>query len=272
LISEIPDYHDLDGGGEAAPAAARMEARAQEPMSDAMFRALVLPLTSVDTRSVLELGCGTAALSRRLARVYHHAQIVAVDKSRGMLEAARALIEREGARNVQLAEWDVLEEDHFPFKVSRYNLILSSVLVPYLKEAETAGLVKRMVGRLEAGGILAFVEQDLMSDTLFDPTGLARRVLAKEDRVIRKTQGLGLRRLLREEGLRLFPKQSFLWADERYGAYTRDLLGRMADAARSRGDLTEAEVERFKGTMEDLVRAGDFQYTMTYHLVAGRLF
>ncbi len=272
MISEIPDYNDLDGGGEAPQAALRMEARAQEPMSDAMFRALVLPLTSADTRSILELGCGTASLSRRLARVYHHASIVATDKSRGMLEAARAHLDREGLRNVQLAEWDVLEEDRFPFKVSRYNLILSSVLVPYLKEAETAGLIRRLVGRLESGGILAFVEQDLMSDTLFDPTGLARRILAKEDRVIRKTQGLGLRRLVREEGMKLFPKQSFLWIDERYGAYTRALLGRMADAARSRGDLTDAELDRFKETLEDLARAGDFHYSMTYHLIAGRLF
>lgn len=272
MISEIPDYRDLDGAGEAAQAAARLEARAQEPMSDAMFRTLILPLTSADTRSILELGCGTAALSRRLARVYHHANIVAVDKSRGMLDAARACLERERIRNVQLSEWDVTQDEHFPYKVSRYHLILSSVMVPYLTEAETRSLVKRMVGRLEAGGILAFLEQDWMSDTLFDPTGLARRVLAKEDRIIRPTEGLGLRRLLREQGLKLLPKQSFVWIDERYGAYTRDLLGRLAQAARDREDLTIEEWERFKETMEDLARAGDFHYSMTYHLVAGRLF
>ena len=75
LLSSIPNYQDLDLSGEAQQAAARMEARADEPASEAMFRQLVAPLLTPQVQTVLEFGCGTASLSRRIARALPQAAI-----------------------------------------------------------------------------------------------------------------------------------------------------------------------------------------------------
>ena len=85
MIEPIPDYKNLDLSGEALQAAMRMEARAHEPASEQMFRQLVGPLLSPQVRTVLEFGCGTAALSRRIAQALPGAGVYATDKSDGML-------------------------------------------------------------------------------------------------------------------------------------------------------------------------------------------
>jgi 16S rRNA A1518/A1519 N6-dimethyltransferase RsmA/KsgA/DIM1 with predicted DNA glycosylase/AP lyase activity len=57
-------------------AATRMEARARESASEEMFRQLIAPLLTSEVKTVLEFGCGTAALSRRIARAAPHAVVV----------------------------------------------------------------------------------------------------------------------------------------------------------------------------------------------------
>jgi ubiquinone/menaquinone biosynthesis C-methylase UbiE len=84
-ISGIPNYKDLDESGESRVAATRMEQRAQEPASGEMFDSLVVPLLETAPSRILEIGCGTAALSRRVARHLPSATVHATDKSEGML-------------------------------------------------------------------------------------------------------------------------------------------------------------------------------------------
>jgi len=145
------------------------------------------------------------------------------------------------------------------------------VVVPFLDDAETVALIGRLTSRLAPGGILAFVEQDWATDTVSVPQfALLREVLAKDSRDLKRTLALGLRPCLREAGLQVLPRRSYLWADDAYGAYARDLLERLADAARDRGRITPEERGAWKQTLDDLSRAGDFYYGIIYHLVAGR--
>ncbi|HYD43110.1 MAG TPA: methyltransferase domain-containing protein [Anaeromyxobacter sp.] len=269
MVRAIPDYANLDLSGEARAAAARMEARAREPASEEMFRSLVAPLVGPHTRAVLELGCGTAALSRRIARAAPHAEILATDKSLGMLEVARSLCAQEGASAIRFGAWDVLDEDAFPDRDARYDLIVSSVMILYLQEPEAEDLVRRLARRLRPGGTLAFVEQDHMSDALEDASGLAIRIMEKERRTLRRTQGLGLRAALRRAGLSVLPRRSFLWTDEGYGAYTRELLDGMTRGALARGSITAADAARFAAGLERAAAEGEFYYGIVYHRVAG---
>jgi|GEM_PF-2929149 len=269
MVDGIPDYANLDLSGEARAAAERMEARAREPASEEMFRALVAPLLGPHARAVLELGCGTGALSRRIARAAPHADILATDKSQGMLEVARLLCAQENPGAVRFAAWDVLDEGAFPERDARYDLIVSSVMILYLGEPEAEDLVRRLARRLRPGGVLAFVEQDHMSDSLDDASGLALRVLEKERRTLKRTQALGLRAVLKQAGLLVLPRRSFLWTDDRYGPYTRELLERMTAAAQARGSVTAEEAARFTSGLERAAGEGEFYYGIVYHRVAG---
>lgn len=271
MVAPLPDYQNLDLSGEARQAAARMEARAQEPASQEMFQQLVAPLLTSEVKTVLEFGCGTAALSRRIARAAAKTVVYASDKSEGMLKVAQSLVDLESISNIRLQLWDALGEDAFPFPTATFDLILSSVVIPYFDDAHAIPLINRLASLLSSGGILAFIEQDWASDAVYFPRAeLVRKVLNKEARQFKRSLALGLRPILREAGLQLLPRRSFLWTDDAYGAYTRDLLERFADAACDQGRITVEEREEWKKTLNDLAGSGDFYYGIVYHRVAGR--
>ena len=272
-ISGIPNYRDLDKSGESRIAARRMEDRAIAPASQTMFDSFVAPLLDPPPRRILEVGCGTAALSRRVAQKLPNATVHATDKSEGMLAAARGYAEQEpGVGTLILGLWDVLDPAAFPFESGDgFDAILSSVMVPYLDDEQTAALVGDLSARLSPGGVLGFIEQDLTTDTVnFPDFDLLRRVYARDSRDLKKTLALGLHPYLRDAGLELLPRRSFLWTDDEYGPYTRELLERIADDALAEGRITAAERPRWTRTLEALAASGDFYYGIVYHRIAGR--
>lgn len=267
----VPDYKDLDLSGEAAQAAARMEARALEPASRELFQYLVAPLLGERVKYVLEFGCGTAALSRKIARAAPWAAVYASDKSEGMLEAARRHVAAEQQANVQLFRWDVLDEGDFPFPTRQFDLVISSVVAPYLNDEQTVAAIQRLAAYLAPGGVLAFVEQDWLTESAnFPEFALVREAFSKRRSRLRRALGLGLRPVLREAGLRVLPRRSFLWTDDHYGAYSRIVLERFAEALFKLGHIQESECDAWKQTWDKLAEAGDFYYAIVYHLVAGQ--
>lgn len=56
-------------------------------------------------RNILEVGCGTGYVTKRLARIYPQAQITAIDIAPAILEVARERL--VDVSNVTLAEQDV---------------------------------------------------------------------------------------------------------------------------------------------------------------------
>lgn len=267
MVIGIPNYQNLDRTGEAQAAAERMEARAREPASEAMFQELVVPLLGSGTTRILEVGCGTGALARRIAKAAPSSTILATDKSEGMLDVARELAHEVGA--IRFESWDVTDEAAWPFDATPFDLILSSVMVPYLDNAQTEALLLRLSRRLSRGGVLAFVEQDLLTDSLNFPSfELFRRVEAKDERALKRTLALGLRPSLRNAGLTLLPRKSFLWTDDAYGPYAREMLLRTADDARKLGRITDAEHATWAATLDALATTGDFYYGLVYHRIA----
>ncbi len=236
-----------------------------------MFTHLVAPLLTRQVRSVCEFGCGTAALSRRMAQAAPWADVYAADKSEGMLRVAQNLAEQAGLPNLHLYPWDVLDKDAYPFPTPRFDLIISSVVIPYFSDDQAVGLIDRLVKRLAPGGVLAFLEQDWLSDSLTFPSfELFQKIVGKDRRAFKRSLGLGLRPMLRAAGLTLLPRQSFLWTDDAYGPYTRDLLERFADSACEQGYIQVEERDMWKQTLNQLAADGDFYYSIVYHRVAGR--
>ena len=80
-------------------------------------------------------------------------------------------------------------------------------------------MVEKLTSHLTPGGVLAFVEQDLTTDSVnFPKFELLRGVLTKDARNLKRTLALGIRPLLRASGLQVLPRRSFLWTDDPYGA------------------------------------------------------
>ena len=125
---------------------------------------------------LLEYGCGTAALSLRLAgRV---GGIVAADASAGMLEQARKNIVAAGNGNIRLLRLDLTRD---PPPGERYDGIVSAMTLHHIEDAPA--LLRRLADLLAPGGFLAIADLCLEDGSFhadgvvphygFDPAGLA---------------------------------------------------------------------------------------------------
>lgn len=265
-VSGTYDYARLDDSGEGGRAAARMEARAVEPASEAMFDALVRPLLAPEPRCVLEIGAGTGALARRVAAATERTQLVVTDKSRVMLGAAEGHARgAPGLDRTTFVPWDVAHE--LPREArGPFDLVLSSVMVPYLDDDTLRRLVATVADALERGGKVVFLEQDLQTASLHHAPYAEVRAL-----FVRGSDApflpLRLRGFLREAGLVPLPRTSFLWTSERFGPYLRDLLERAAKEAVDEERLPEERGDAIAAELEDADRRGDFYYGLVYHAI-----
>ena len=102
--------------------------------------------------SVLEIGCGTGALTQPLAAAFgEHGRIVAVDISEPMLGAARQRITEHGLRNVTLHYGDA---QVFAFEPAAFDLATSRMGVMFF--ADPAAAFRNIAGALKPGGRLVF--------------------------------------------------------------------------------------------------------------------
>jgi SAM-dependent methyltransferase len=102
--------------------------------------------------SVLEIGCGTGALTLPLAdAVGEHGRIVAVDISEPMLGAARQKVGERGLRNVTLLSGDA---QVFAFEWAAFDLATSRMGVMFF--ADPAAAFHNIAGALKPGGRLVF--------------------------------------------------------------------------------------------------------------------
>jgi SAM-dependent methyltransferase len=102
--------------------------------------------------SVLEIGCGTGALTLPLAEaVGEHGRIVAVDISEPMLGAARKKVGERGLRNVTLHSGDA---QVFTFEPAAFDLATSRMGVMFF--GDPAAAFRNIKGALKPRGRLVF--------------------------------------------------------------------------------------------------------------------
>jgi SAM-dependent methyltransferase len=102
--------------------------------------------------SVLEIGCGTGALTVPVAAaVGEHGRVIAVDISEPMLGAARRRVVEHGLANVTLQSGDA---QTFDFETAAFDLATSRMGVMFF--ADPTAAFRNILGALKPGGRLAF--------------------------------------------------------------------------------------------------------------------
>ena len=102
--------------------------------------------------SVLEIGCGTGALTLPLAEaVGEHGRVVAVDISEPMLGAARQKVAERGLRNITLLLGDA---QVFQLEPAAFDLATSRMGIMFF--ADPAAAFRNIGGALKPGGRLVF--------------------------------------------------------------------------------------------------------------------
>jgi demethylmenaquinone methyltransferase/2-methoxy-6-polyprenyl-1,4-benzoquinol methylase len=99
---------------------------------------------------VLEIGCGTGAVTRRL--VERGARVTALDQSPDMLEQARKRL-GEAATAVDLVERTAAEIDALP--EASFDAVVASLCLSEMSAAERRFVLREAAKRLRPGGVLA---------------------------------------------------------------------------------------------------------------------
>jgi demethylmenaquinone methyltransferase/2-methoxy-6-polyprenyl-1,4-benzoquinol methylase len=124
---------------------------------------------------VLEIGCGTGAVTRRL--VERGAHVTALDQSPDMLEQARERL-REVATGVELVERTAAEIDTLPER--GFDAVVASLCLSEMSAAERSFVLREAAKRLRPGGVLAVGDEVI-------PEGRGGRLLY---RLLRAPQAL----------------------------------------------------------------------------------
>ncbi len=115
-------------------------------------------------RNILDLGCGTGNLTAAALQYYPTAQIHALDISGDILDECRQRF--AGISNIHYHQQDFNQLD---FKdESSFDLVISSIAIHHIVDADKAALYIKLHGLLKPGGIFVFADQTSgMNDEIY---------------------------------------------------------------------------------------------------------
>jgi len=117
------------------------------------FNGPVLDAAAIEPRDrVLDVGCGTGALTREAARLAVEGEVLGLDLSAPMLTGARGATERAGLTNLRFEQGDA--QTH-PLEPGSFDTVISRFGVMFFADPQAA--FTNLAGALRPGGRLAFV-------------------------------------------------------------------------------------------------------------------
>jgi SAM-dependent methyltransferase len=203
-----------------------LEMRAADPRQRAMLNAYLSEIELPPAAQVLEIGCGTGAVSRVLAQWPGVAQVTGIDPSAVFIAKARTLA--QGIPNLTFEEGDgrSLSFDAGDFDVVVVHTVMSHILEP-------ERLVAEVYRVLRPHGWLAVFDGDYATITVatgdFDPLEACidcmRTHFVHDPWIIRR-----LPQLVRAGGFEVRPLRSHGYIEAPEGAYMLTLIDRGAEA------------------------------------------
>ena len=142
------------------------------------FVDLVQRIPVDDQRRIVDLGCGPGNLTELLAGIWRRAEVIGIDSSPEMIEAARARGSRVDYRLGDLREWASGEETA--------DLVVSNATLQWLPDH--LELLPALAARVASGGHLAFQ----VPGNFDEPSHTIRTELAAEPAYAEHTAGAGV--------------------------------------------------------------------------------
>ena len=264
-----PDpWRDVDAQPDPVQLATSLELRARTASHARLRRRFLrfVPIRPGDV--VLEVGCGTGAVTRDLAAlVGRRGSVVGVDPSRVILGEARKLSRSVGGGRITLRQADGAQ---LPFADGRFDVALAITVI--LHVADPLRVAREMARVVRRGGGVGLQDQDFGLVAVTHPDRALTELILKEvaSRIYAEPySGRRLPGLLRDAGLERVRLLTDVYQDTTLEPWTKAFLERRAEHAVKFGIVDASTAQRWLDGFTGLVARGAFVLTMNYYGAVG---
>jgi ubiquinone/menaquinone biosynthesis C-methylase UbiE len=243
-----------------------LEARGSDPQQQAL-RASFLEGIAFPARSrVLEVGCGTGVLTRKLSSVPNVDSVTGIDPAPSLLAKARELSKH--LPNVSFQEADGRS---LPFEAGSFDVVLFDSTVSHVPEPDRA--LAEAFRVLRPSGWLALFDGDYATTTVAvrdnDPLQACVDAMmansVNDRRVMRRVSALA-----QACGFKAIQLRSHGFVDTGGGAYMLSVIERGADMLGASGTIGEGLVAALKAEARSRVEQGTFFGHIAYGSLTAR--
>lgn len=237
-----------------------LEARAADEQQREFLELYLAGVELPPKSKVLELGCGSGAVSRRVARWPGVAEVVGLDVSEPLLEYARAF-----SANYEGLSFVHGDACHLPFGANLYDVVVLHCVLDDVKEPEA--VLSEAFRVLVPGGILLLFEPDFSSlaysagegDPMQTVAWAAARQAAHDPYLSRR-----LSALVRREGFRISRERVFSYYGGANPQYLLDLFDRGAQSLVGQGLIGSVLADALSNELRRRVALGIFPGSLNY--------
>jgi len=131
------------------------------PHYEEMMQALIdaLPFNRKDRLKIIDLGCGTGNLSKKLILAYPHACIKCIDMAENMLKMAKAKLKNN--RNVAFWLGDIRDFNY----QGKYDAIVASMVLHHVAGKDKLKFYRELYKALSRGGVFLCIDIFLSSNS-----------------------------------------------------------------------------------------------------------
>ena len=265
-----PDpWRNIDGLPKPAQMVRSLEVRGGTPAQIRLRRRFLRFVPVRAGERVLEVGCGSGVVVRDLAAVVGpRGEVVGIDPSRSMVEAARVLARTHALR--RRMRWRVASGAALPFADGRFDATLAVTVLLHVPDPQA--VVREMVRVTRPGGRVAAQDQDFGTVAVTHPDrasterimwGVATRMYEEPH------SGRRLPALLRAAGLEGIRLLTDVFQDTTLEPFAKSFLERRAANAVSFGIVDAPAAQKWLDGFTELVALGDFVLTFNYYGAVG---
>jgi len=243
-----------------------MELRAADPQQQAMLKAYISDIEFPKAARVLEVGCGTGAVTRTLARWPSVAEVVGVDPSPLFLSKAREL-----GRGLKNLSFEVADGRSLPFEEKTFDVVVYHTTLCHVPEPERA--LAEGLRVLRPGGWVTIFDGDYATTTVAagdsDPLQVcvdaAIAGLVHDRWLVRR-----LPKLVRSAGFEVMRLRSHGYVETSAPSYMLTLIDRGADFLVSSRRIGADSAAALKAEARRRAESHEFFGHIAYFSLVGR--
>ncbi len=248
----------------------RLERRAQDVVFNRLFDQYITKLDLPKSARVLEVGCGTGAMTRALShRKYFTNKIIGVDQSSAFIEAAERFAMMKGVG--ELVEFNIGDAHDLNIEDESFDAVIAHTLISHVTDpVEVLKEISRLVRR---GGSIAIFDGDYASLTYAFPDHEFGRKMNHALASATFNNPLIIRdlvRLLPEMGLEVTETLANVVSEIGTASYFKSFAETYAPLVASSGLLSKEDVDDWLKTQYIAMNDGTFFASCNYYTYLGR--